>query len=314
MNINRTQLPLNEDLRVFLTVVRKHSFAKAAVELGVSPAYISKRINILESVLNVRLFHRSTRSIVLTEDGEKARRWADRILDDVDDFLSDISASRRAPQGTLRIVCSFGFGRNYVAPAISLLAKQYPQLAIQLVTSDNVVDLVAEGYDLEIRVGSDLPNNYIAKKLLDNSRVLCASPTYLAERGMPQSLDDLVQHDCLVIKERDTPFGSWRLSAVGDSNKEQEQVVRVDGRLSSNSGAIVMKWGLDGHGIFLRSDWDAKPHIDEGRLVRVLPEYAQNADIWAVYPVRLSNSAKLKVCVEFLEEYFRNKGDAGLAV
>ena len=301
MGINRSQLPLNEDLRVFLTVVRKHSFAKASVELGVSPAYISKRINILEAVLDVRLFHRSTRSIVLTEDGEKARRWADRILDDVDDFLSDVSASRRAPQGTLRIVCSFGFGRHYVAPAISLLAKRYPQLAIQLVTSDNVVDLVAEGYDLEIRVGSDLPNHYRAKKLLDNNRILCASPAYLAEKGMPQNLDDLVHHDCLVIKERDTPFGSWRLSAKGD----KEQVVRVDGRLSSNSGAIVMKWGLDGHGIFLRSDWDAKPHIDEGRLVRVLPDYAQDADVWAVYPVRLSNSAKLKVCVEFLEEYFK---------
>lgn len=301
MNINRAQLPLNEDLRVFLTVVRKHSFAKAAVELGVSPAYISKRINILESVLNVRLFHRSTRSIVLTEDGEKARRWADRILDDVDDFLSDVSASRRAPQGTLRIVCSFGFGRNYVAPAISLLAKQYPQLGIQLITSDNVVDLLSDGYDLEIRVGGDLPNNYIAKKLLDNRRILCASPAYLAKKGIPLSLDDLVHHDCLVIKERDTSFGSWRLSA-GD---EKEQVIRVDGRFSSNSGAIVTKWGLDGHGIFLRSDWDVKPYVDEGQLVHVLPRYAQSADIWAVYPMRLSNSAKLKVCVEFLEEYFK---------
>ncbi|QBH98461.1 LysR family transcriptional regulator [Limnobaculum zhutongyuii] len=301
MSISRSSLPLNEDLRVFLTVVRKHSFAKAAVELGVSPAYISKRINALEKVLDIKLFHRSTRSIVLTEDGEKARVWADRILGDLDDFISDVSEARHEPQGTLRIVSSFGFGRQFVAPAISQLAKQYPNLAIQLVTSDHVIDLVAEGFDLEIRVGSDLPNHYMAKKLLDNQRVLCASPAYLAAKGQPETLDDLARHDCLVIKERDTPFGSWLLSG----KDEKPQTVRVDGRLSSNSGAIVLQWGLEGHGIFLRSMWDAKRYIDEGKLINVLPEYSQSADIWAVYPMRLSNSAKLKVCVEFLQLYFK---------
>lgn len=305
MNNNRLQLPLNEDLRVFLTVVRTYSFAKAAIELGVSPAYISKRIGILETTLNIRLFHRSTRHIVLTEDGERAQRWAARILDDLDDFISDVSSARREPQGNLRIVCSFGFGRHYIAPAISQLAKLYPLLSIQLVTSDRVTDLVAEGFDLEIRLGSDLPNQYMAKKLMANSRILCASAEYLAERGEPRDLDDLAQHDCLVIKERDTPFGNWRLMQGG-----KQHIVRVDGKLSSNSGAIVLQWGLDGHGIFLRSMWDAAEHIKAGKLVQVLPQYYQNADIWAVYPIRLSNSAKLKVCVDFLENYLQRQQTA----
>ncbi len=301
MNIARPLLPLNEDLRVFLTVVRRQNFARAAAELGVSPAYVSKRMSILESSLNVRLFHRTTRSIVLTEEGEKARLWAQRILNDLDDFLSDVTEARREPQGTLRIVCSFGFGRNHVAPAVSQLGKRYPNLAIQVVTSDRATDLIAEGFDLEIRVGSDLPNQYLARKLMSNARVLCASKEYLAARGAPQTIEDLASHDCLALRERDTPFGSWRLNRQGD---EREYVARIDGRLSSNSGAMVLRWGLDGHGIFLRSLWDVKPYLDEGRLVQVLPEYSQPADIWAVYPQRLSDSAKLKVCVEFLENYF----------
>lgn len=300
MNSNRAQLPLNEDLRVFLMVVRKHSFAKAAIELGVSPAYISKRINILESVLNVKLFHRSTRNIALTEDGDKTYHWANRIMGDLDDFINDVSSTRQEPQGKLRIACSFGFGRNHVAPAISLLARQYPGLDIQLINSDKVVDLVADGFDLEICLGDDLPNQHIAKKLLTNNRVLCASPAYLERKGTPETLDDLIHHDCLIIKERDIPFGNWRLE-----HDNKEYLARIDGRLSSNSGSIVLQWGLDGHGIFLRSLWDAKPYIASGKLIQVLPDYYQRADIWVVYPTRLSNSAKLKVCVEFLESHFK---------
>lgn len=212
-----------------------------------------------------------------------------------------MTQARREPQGTLRIVCSFGFGRHHVAPAVSQLAKRYPKLAIQVVTSDRATDLIAEGFDLEIRVGSDLPNQYLARKLMSNARVLCASKEYLEQRGVPQSLDDLASHDCLALRERDTPFGSWRLVRQND---EREYIARIDGRISSNSGAMVLRWGLDGHGIFLRSMWDVKHYFDEGRLVQVLPEYSQPADIWAVYPRRLSDSAKLKVCVEFLGNYF----------
>lgn len=297
---NRNRLPLNEDLRVFLTVIRKRNFAKAAVELGVSPAYISKRVNILESTLNVKLFHRSTRNIALTEDGEKAYRWANRILEDLDDFLSDVSSTRQEPRGKLRIACSFGFGRNYVAPALSLMAKRYPQLDIQLINSDNLVDLIADGFDLEIRLGKTLPDQHIAKKLLNNNRILCASPDYLQRKGQPETLDELANHDCLAIKEGDTPSGSWQLESGG-----KECCVRINGRLSSNSGSVVLQWGLDGHGIFLRSMWDAAPYIRDGRLVHLLPNFYQNADVWAVYPTRLSNSAKLKVCVEFLENHFK---------
>ncbi|MBK5517927.1 LysR substrate-binding domain-containing protein [Pseudomonas sp. TH10] len=301
MNTNRDQFPLPDDLKVFLTVIQKNGFGSAAEELGFSPAYISKRISILESTLSTKLLHRTTRRIALTDDGERVRRWAEKLLGDLDDFLGEISQARHQPTGALHICSSFGFGRNHVAPALCKLSQTYPRLDIRLDVFDRVVDIVGEGFDLEIRVGDDLPGQHLGRKLVSNRRVLCATPDYLKRRGMPRSLDDLKEHDCLVLKERDNAFGVWTLA-----KDDQEESVRVSGPLSSNNGEIVLEWALSGGGILLRSMWDVKPMLEQGRLVQVLHEYTQSANVWAVYPTRLSQSAKLRVCVEFLEEYFKN--------
>ena len=301
MNTNREQFPLPEDLKVFLTVIRKNGFANAAEEWGYSPAYISKRISVLESTLATKLLHRTTRRIALTDDGERARQWAEKLLGDLNDFVGEISEARHQPTGSLHICSSFGFGRNHVAPAICKLSQTYPKLDIRLDVFDRVVDIVGEGFDLEIRVGDDLPGQHLGRKLVSNRRVLCATTEYLERRGMPHSLDDLKAHDCLVLKERNNAFGVWNLTKDG-----QEESVRVSGPLSSNNGEIVLEWALSGGGILLRSMWDVKQMLEQERLVQVLHEYTQSANVWAVYPTRLSESAKLRVCVEFLEEYFRH--------
>ncbi|PTU04694.1 LysR family transcriptional regulator [Pseudomonas sp. HMWF031] len=301
MNTNRDQFPLPEDLKVFLTVIRKNGFASAAEELGFSPAYISKRISVLETTLSTRLLHRTTRRIALTDDGERVRVWAEKLLGDLDVFIGEIAEARHQPSGSLHICSSFGFGRNHVAPAICKLSQTYPKLDIRLDVFDRVVDIVSEGFDLEIRVGDDLPGQHLGRKLVSNRRVLCATPEYLERRGTPQSLEDLKNHDCLVLKERNNAFGVWNLTRNG-----QEESVRVSGPLSSNSGEIVLEWALSGGGILLRSMWDVKPMLEKGRLVQVLADYSQSANVWAVYPTRLSESAKLRVCVEFLEEYLRD--------
>ena len=299
-NTFRIESPLPEDLRVFLAVIRKSSFAGAADELGVSPASVSKRIRILEQTLQTRLLHRTTRRIALTEAGEKTQRWAIRLLDEMDDFVGELTAIRQAPRGLLHICSSLGFGRNHVAPALAQLTARYPELEVRLDVFDRVVDIVAEGFDLEIRVGDDLPPQHISRKLMSNQRVLCATPEYLAQHGTPENLRDLARHQCLVLKERDNPFGVWHLR-----HGNRDEVVRVNGRLSSNNGEIVLQWALAGHGILLRSQWDVQPLLDQGRLVRVLHDYSQSANVWAVYPTKLSDSAKLRVCVEFLEGYLR---------
>ena len=270
-----------------------------------SPAYVSKRIHILEDCLGAKLFHRTTRQVVLTEHGERAQDWAILILENMESFVSEVSAARSAPKGVLRVCSSFGMGRNHVAQAISALANGYPQLAISLEVFDRPVDIISEGYDIEIRVGDDLPSQHIARKLATNQRVLCAAPHYLATHGSPAELGDLVKHSCLAIKERGTPFRTWELrDSVG-----QMHVVKVDGPLSSNNGEIVLSWAVQGHGIILRSMWDVNPLLDRGALVRILSDYTQSANVWAIYPTRLHDSAKLRVCMQFMEAYFNRLGE-----
>lgn len=301
-------LPILSDLRVFVLVARRAGFAAAADELGVSPAFISKRIALLEKALDVSLLHRTTRRVAITEDGERIYEWAQRILNDVDQMMDELSDARQAPQGTLRIVSSFGFGRRFVGPALSALALEYPALELRLDVSDRLVDLVSEGFDLDIRIGDDIAPNLIARKLAQNQRILCASPEYLQRYGTPKTLSELSGRACLAIKERDHPFGLWRLHGP-----QGEEAVKVTGGLSSNNGEIVHQWCLDGQGVALRSFWDVRESIENGWLVHILPDYYQPADIWAVYVSRLATSAKVRVTVEFLRDYFRQHyGEASL--
>ena len=286
----------NADLRVFVTVARQASFAGAAQALGMSAAYVSKRIGVLEAALGVRLFQRTTRRVVITEDGAQAFERAQAILDSLDDLIEESAERRRAPSGQLRVCSSFGFGRQVVAPAIARLARAYPALQIRFEVFDRLVDPVAEGFDLDVRIGDEIAPQLIARRLMVNHRILCAAPAYLAQHGTPRTLQDLAGHQCLVIKERDHPFGVWRLRAKG-----VEETVKVSGALSTNHGEIALRWALDGAGIVLRSRWHAQPLLASAQLVQILPEFAQEANVWAVYPQRLSNSAKVRVCVEFLE-------------
>ncbi|MEM9531364.1 MAG: LysR substrate-binding domain-containing protein [Pseudomonadota bacterium] len=298
----QAEIPLPKDLKVFLTVIRKQSFAAASEELGQSPAYVSKRIGILESTLKTRLLHRTTRRLVLTDDGERTQRWARRILADFDDMVDDLTQAQSIPRGLLQVCSTFGYGRRCVAPAISLLSDKHPDLELRLEVFDRTVDIIREGFDLEIRVGDDLPQQHICKLLRKNVRVLCASPDYLKKNGTPQSIDDLSNHECLVLRERNSPFGIWHLKRKGKALN-----VPMSGHLSTNNGEIVLLWARHGRGIVLRSLWDAQPYIDAGELVQILPEYTQEANVWAVYPTRLSHSAKLRVCVEFLEQFLNSE-------
>ena len=261
-----------------------------------SAAYISKRIQGLETLLGVRLFHRSTRRVVISEEGERVYHWAQKILDDSEHLMDELNARKQVPKGVLRVCSSFGFGRNVVAPALDALAMDFPGLQIRFEVFDRLVDVGAEGFDLDVRVGDEIAPHHIAKKLASNHRIICASPEYLAKNGTPKTLADLVNHNCLIIKERDHPFGLWRLRSGAE-----EESVKVRGSLSSNHGEIVVQWAVQGHGVILRSIWDVAHHLESGRLVEILPGWIQVANIWAVYPARLENSAKIRVCIQGLQ-------------
>lgn len=295
--------PQLNDLNLFCVVARNRSFAETARELGVSKAVVSKRIAMLEVAVKEKLFHRTTRNVSLTSQGEIVHQWAQRILEDVYQMGEAISREKAAPSGLLRICSSTGFGRNRLAPALSALAWRFPQLEIQVELLDRPVDLIEEGFQLDIRVGEVREGGVIKRMIARNRRVLCTSPAYLERFGVPQSLDALDVHRCIPIRERDQDFGRWELEGP-----EGPVVLKVRGPLSANNGEIVRQWAIDGHGIILRSMWDVRQEIEAGLLVPVLPEYSQQADVWAVYPSRLSVSARVRVCVEFLEDWFAQSG------
>lgn len=288
------------DLRVFCQVARRSSFVGAATELGISPAYVTKRVAGLEKALGASLFHRTTRRVLISEAGEAAYAWARKVLDAADELDQGMAGARGAPSGPLRISTSLRLGRNHIAPILTEMGRRYPALEIWLEILDRRVDLLGEGFDIDVRMGDVHEPHLVAHPVASNARVLCAAPSYLARRGHPKTLADLAAHDCLMYRERHQTFGVWRLQ--GPNGPES---VKVTGAMGSNQSDIVRNWALDGLGIIPLASWDVAELLREGSLLRVLPQYHQSANVWAVTAARLDQSAKLRVCTELLISQLR---------
>ncbi|WP_081739580.1 LysR substrate-binding domain-containing protein [Methylobacterium sp. 10] len=294
-------LPALPDLKLFCVAVETGSLARAAAEMGLAPSTVSKRLTVLEADLGVRLMHRTTRRLALTEDGDAVYAWAQRLLGSVDDMVQDLSNAGSRPHGRLRVSTSTGFARNHIAVVVSAFAARYADVEVRLDTLDRPVDPSAEGIDVDIRVGGLREAHLFAHLLAPNRRILCASPDYLAASGQPATLAELESHRCLVIRERDQPMGAWRLT--GPSGIE---TVKVRSSLSTTLGEIAHRWALDGHGIILRSSWDVAENIRTGRLRHILPEYGQEADVWAVHPTRLSRSPKVTAFLDMCAAHLKS--------
>lgn len=287
-------------LRVFCCVARLSSFVAAAQELGISPAYVSKRIAALEGELGATLFHRTTRRVHLSAQGEEAYAVARRILDEVDNLAAAIARTQADPSGPLRVSTSLRLGRNHVSPILARLGEIYPKLEIWLELVNSRLDVIGEHIDIDIRVGEVSEQHLIAQRVVRSQRILCAAPGYVARRGLPTTVADLARHDCLLFRGRDQPFGVWRLE--GPSGSES---IKVTGRAGSNHGDIVRNWALDGYGIIMLSDWDVVDDLASGALVRVLPNHAQAADVMAVTTQRPAASARLRRALDFLVAQLR---------
>ncbi len=295
-------LPNLSDLKVFCTVAKLKSFVESAEELGTSPAFISKRINILENTLSCKLFHRSTRHVSLTEDGKLILERVSNILEEFDEVCELVNNPLSTPTGRMDIISSFGFGRKHVAPILSKLMMLYPKLQIHFDTIDNTKDLIQHSIDLDIRIGNEIAPNMIAKKLASNFRILCASPTYLLKHGVPDSIEDLQTHDCLTISELDQSSVLWKFR-----HASEDVSVHIKPRFVSNNGEIIHQLAIEGHGIIFRSIWDVADELITGQLQHILPEYWQDADVWAVYPSRLKSSSKLQTCILFIQNELLNR-------
>jgi DNA-binding transcriptional LysR family regulator len=297
------------ELDIFARVVTAGSMSAAGRELGLSPPVVSKRIKSLEERLGTRLLQRTTRQLALTESGKGFYERVVAILASVDEAEAWISRRSAAARGVLRVSAPTSFGRLHIAPHLVEFLKAYPDITLDLSLSDQFVDIVAEGFDLAIRIADLADSSLVAKRLAPNHRVLCATPGYLAQHGAPASVADLQNHR-LLLHNGD----SWRLEG-GDGNIV---TVRVESVIRTNSSEVVREGVLAGIGIALRSTWDVGAEISAGRLAIVLPGWRAPARVavHAVYPSRRHLAHKVRVFMDFLAERFGQPPywDVGLAL
>lgn len=288
------------DIAFFALLVKHGSLVAAAQQIGVTPPAVSKRLAAIERRLGVRLLQRSTRRLSLTPEGETYFSEGARVLEELEALERTVSGSRAIPKGLVRVCCTLGFGRRHLAPVLSRFTRDYPDVELQLHLTDRPVNLIEQGFDLQLRFG-ELPDARLTARLLaHNRRLLCASPAYLRRAGEPASPRDLARHACLFIRESDETFGTWHLRSGA-----RAEAVKVRGPLASNDGECVVGWALDGHGILMRSVWEAAPMLRSGRLKPVLADWSlPPADIYAVFPTRSNLSAKTRALVDFLLEAF----------
>jgi LysR family transcriptional regulator, transcriptional activator for dmlA len=281
----------------FLVLVARHaSLSAAARELNLTPPAVTKRLAQMEQRLGVRLLNRTTRSLSLTAEGELYLAHAGRILADIREMEEQVVGRGGAPKGLLRVNATLGFGRTTIAPLISRFAKAYPDVAVQLRLTDRPLDLVEEAFDLGIRFGALPDTRLSARKVMSNRRFLCAAPSYLKQFGEPQTLAELGAHRCILHRQNNDAPGVWRLT-----KGRKSESVKVGGTLSSNDGDVVLNWALDGHGILLRSEWDAQKYLASGRLRQILKDYRpEPADLFVYYPSGRNMPVRLRAFIDFL--------------
>ena len=284
---------------VFVAVVEKGGFSAAARALGISKSAVSKRINQLEKHLGVRLLHRTTRKLSLTEAGERYYEHAAQALTAAGQAENAVTELQGEPQGNLKISSPMSFGRLHVAPLIPKLLMRYPKLQIELVMDDRKVDLVAAGLDVAIRGGSLPDSTLVARKLAPLRQVLCASPDYIDRYGLPGTPVELTGHNC-VLYSYSGDANQWTL--IGE---DEPEIVLVSGSYRVNNSEALLEAVREGVGIGRLPTFVAGPDLKTGRLVKLLESYRiPDYTLYAVFPEREYLPAKVRAFLDFAIEYY----------
>ncbi|GEN29537.1 LysR family transcriptional regulator [Halovibrio variabilis] len=290
-----------DDLAFFQHLARAGSLTATARELGLSLSAVSKRLKQLEARLGVALAARTTRRLTLTAEGERYFARGTLILDELEELENALGErANQALSGRLRVNATFGFGRRHIAPLLSRFCAEHPQVEGWLELTNFPLNLSDHGFDIGIRVGEPPESRLVARHILANRRVLCASPSYASQAPDLQTPADLQRHECLVIRENDSDFPLWRFER--SDRPTQAQSVKVGGRLASNDGEVITRLALDGHGVMLRSWWDVNEHLASGALVELLPGWqGVRADFYAVFEQRRHVPARLRAFIDYVQ-------------
>jgi len=288
-----------KQLATFVEVAAKGSLSAAARSEGIAPAMIGRRLDALEARLGVKLLQRTTRKIVLTNEGMAFLEDCQRILADVENAEAAVSARSVNASGHLSISAPAGFGRQHVAPLIPSFLTEHRNVTLTLNLNDRVVDLLGEGIDVAIRIAMLSDSSMVGIKLADNKRVLVASPDYIKRHGAPASLNDLVAHNCLAMSSDGSQRG-WTFRQNG-----KNITLKVNGNMECNDGEVLHDWALAGKGLAWRSMWEVGAAIESGRLVTVLDEFsAPGNDIYAVFSQRRHLPLRIRAFIDFLRRAY----------
>lgn len=284
---------------IFSHVVETKSFSAAARRLGIARSAISRHISLLEQSVGVRLLNRTTRSLSLTEAGETYYQSCARIVAEAQEATRRISQLQDEPTGTLRVAGPTGFG-SQLASLVNTFMQQYAGLSVELLLDDHVVDMVEEGIDVSVRVGWLSDSALIARKLCDSPRLLCASPDYIERNGKPETPAQLAGHEWIIFSLLPTPY-HWTFSRNG-----KEHAVHIKGRMKTNSAVALRMFVLGGSGLAALSNFMIADDIRSGRLEQLLPDYdCGSAGVYAVYPDRRYQQARVRLFIDFLESHIR---------
>ena len=280
------------ELRTFERILARGSLSAAARDLGVSLAVVSKRLTSLEKRVGQRLINRTTRKLSATDEGLVLKLHVERLLEELAEAEERLLSGRDEPHGMLRVSAPVSIGRNYLVPHAARFVDTYPNLSVELMLDDRLVDLTDERIDIAIRVGRPHDSTAVMRKLAENHRYLVAAPSYLDRHGRPQSVRALSQHACLRYDEGNAP---WRLEGPDGEVAE----VEVSCRLRANSGDAIQDWAIAGEGIALKSCADVMPAIEAGTLERVLPGWQSGSvPIYALMPAGRHRPTKTRLFID----------------
>jgi DNA-binding transcriptional LysR family regulator len=286
----------------FARVVEARSFTAAAARLGVSKSLVSERVSQFEERFRVRLLNRTTRKLSLTPEGLAVYQQCTRVLAAAEEALEVVDHASDEPSGTLRLEGPTAFAEDHLLQPIALYLARFEGVRVEMVTRDRKSDLVAEGIDLALRISPDLADSsLVARKLGSVRTLLCAAPSYLERKGVPQSPEDILQHDCVIYSVLKVTH-EWRFHGPGGESIS----VPVTGRFAAESGATLRRAALDGIGLCVMPRSMISAELAQGRLVTVLDDAFAGVElgVYAIYPAARRPAAKVRAFVDVLVEHF----------
>lgn len=286
-----------EHLKLFIRISVTHNISLAGQEFGLSAAVASAHISKLEQHVGVRLIHRTTRKVSLTEEGAAFLPYAEDVIASVEAAKLSIGSGISKPQGVLRVTASASFGRMHLIPGLGDFLAQYPDLKVDLKLSDTIVDLVEGGFDIAVRCSTMADSSFIARKLAPDHRIVCASPAYIEKWGEPKHPRDLKHHQCITLIGLET----WSFNTP-----EGVINIKAKGNFKTDNGEAVRDACEQGMGININSRWNVYEQLKKGTLVQIMTDFplVNDTAIWAVYPSTRLLAPKVRAFIDYYLAYF----------